>query len=81
TVEDGEGGEGSASSGTVATNEASKVSMPKRVSKTPSIATLSKLGEGKKQRREGVKISMQRNPLLQRACQKKETWVVLDESK
>nr|GEV52693.1 hypothetical protein [Tanacetum cinerariifolium] len=55
-TEDGEGGEGGASFGTVAVNEAFKVSMPKRVSKTPSIATPSKPSEGKK-RREGVEDS------------------------
>ncbi|GKD88823.1 hypothetical protein Tco_1364330 [Tanacetum coccineum] len=42
TAEDGEGG---ASSGTVAANEASKAFMLKRVSKTPSVATPSKSGE------------------------------------
>nr|GEW54813.1 hypothetical protein [Tanacetum cinerariifolium] len=42
TIKDGEGEEEGTSSGTVATNKASKVSMPKRVSKTPMIDTPSK---------------------------------------
>ncbi|GKA65300.1 retrovirus-related pol polyprotein from transposon TNT 1-94 [Tanacetum coccineum] len=39
TTEDGEGGEGYASSGTVAANKASKAFVLKRVSKIPSVAT------------------------------------------
>ncbi|GJY58827.1 uncharacterized protein Tco_0458719, partial [Tanacetum coccineum] len=74
TCEDVEKG---ASSATAAANDASKASELKRLNKAPAVATPSKSGEEKKQRRENLKILTQRHPLLQTANQKKEMWHVL----
>ncbi|GJV98474.1 hypothetical protein Tco_1553726 [Tanacetum coccineum] len=85
-AEDGEGGEGGASSSTVAANEASKAFVLKKVSKKHHRSGHSFESRWKERNlrwcgsvmlERGLKIPTQKDPLLQTAYQKEETWHVL----